>query len=504
MEDMRRIKVDIHQWLVDRDVSRWSLINDGGFRFGVMTTNAAESFNGVLKRARGLPIQALITAIYYNIISMFMRRLEFIAMEEQQNNNLFVPRVQTLLKKLEEEARRMPEPIRLNLNEFQVVDMSSRSYRVDILDGRRCKCSCEKPMLYHSPCLHVMLKGVPNKERFDEESRRIHASIARAGDTLLEQKANANEIFRCCLHKWSEEEDDRLWAIHAELIVMRYHELKCHRDEGYSPPDLDCSDLDHEHVIFYRSWCSRYDKLIKNFYKDRMKEVTPDGQLREFFKLEDWQDLQYEFECKMSCCPTQSQLQSHQRRRRKKRTTGEHSGEGTSEAPPPAQIHPNIASLLGTHRAAHPDGGTILEAASHLLMVHDWPVNCPRFMEALRLVGLDCVSQMRYLRMDHHLLTALVERWSPQTNSFHLTVGEMTITLQDVAMILGVHIDGPALVGHPVVEAGRRWLSWPDCCDDLLGSHPLPDVVYRDPFDHRITSRFHMGQAHSQTCVPLR
>ncbi|KAI0519462.1 hypothetical protein KFK09_006910 [Dendrobium nobile] len=151
-----------------------------------------------------------------------------------------------------------------------------------------------------------------------------------------------------------------------------------------------------------------------------------------------------------------------------------------------------------------PERGTILEAASHLLMVHDWPVNCPRFMEALRLVGLDCVSQMRYLRMDHHLLTALVERWSPQTNSFHLTVGEMTITLQDVAMILGVNIDGPALVGHTVVGAGRRWLSWPDCCDDLLGSHPLADVVYRDPFDHRITSRFRMGQAHAQTCIPLR
>ncbi|KAL0927843.1 hypothetical protein M5K25_002058 [Dendrobium thyrsiflorum] len=137
-------------------------------------------------------------------------------------------------------------------------------------------------------------------------------------------------------------------------------------------------------------------------------------------------------------------------------------------------------------------------------MVHEWPVNCPRFMEALRMVGLDCVSQMRYLRMDHHLLTALVERWSPQTNSFHLTVGEMTITLQDVAMILGVQIDGPALVGQSIVGARRRWLTWPDCCDDLLGSHPLPDVVYRDPFDHRITSKFRMGQAHAQTCVPLR
>ncbi|PKU70711.1 Serine/threonine-protein phosphatase 7 long form like [Dendrobium catenatum] len=98
-------------------------------------------------------------------------------------------------------------------------------------------------------------------------------------------------------------------------------------------------------------------------------------------------------------------------------------------------------------------------------MVHEWPVNCPRFMDALRLVGLDCVSQMRYLRMDHHLLTALVERWSPQTNSFHLTVGEMTITLQEVAMILGVHIDGPALVGHV-----RAYIFF------ILGCHLLPDT----------------------------
>ncbi|KAI0499649.1 hypothetical protein KFK09_017857 [Dendrobium nobile] len=210
-----------------------------------------------------------------------------------------------------------------------------------------------------------------------------------------------------------------------------------------------------------------------------------------------------------ACCSASSssgsgEMATDQRRRRNKQTTGEPLGEGCSDAPPPTQLHPNIASLHGTHRAAHPDRGTILEAASHLLMVHEWPVNCPRFMDALRMVGLGCVSQMRYLRMYHHLLTALVERWSPQTNSFHLTVGEMTITLQDVAMILGVHIDGPALVGHAVVGAGRRWLSWPDCCDDLLGSHPLPDVIYQDPFDHRITSRFHMGQAHAQTCIPLR
>ncbi|PKU83297.1 Serine/threonine-protein phosphatase 7 long form like [Dendrobium catenatum] len=96
--------------------------------------------------------------------------------------------------------------------------------------------------------------------------------------------------------------------------------------------------------------------------------------------------------------------------------------------------------------------------------------------------------------MDHNLLTTLVERWSPQTNSFHLPVGEMTITLQDVALILGLQIDGQALVGNIVVGLGRRWASWSDCCDDLLVQHHERDVVYQDPFNPRVSSKFRMGQ----------
>ncbi|KAL0928805.1 hypothetical protein M5K25_000728 [Dendrobium thyrsiflorum] len=190
--------------------------------------------------------------------------------------------------------------------------------------------------------------------------------------------------------------------------------------------------------------------------------------------------------------------------RRKRRSKQGVPQADVSQDPPPVDVHPSIATLRGSHRAAHPDEGTILEAASHLLMVYEWPINCPRFMEGLRMLGLDCVSQLQYIRMDHNLLTALVERWSPQTNSFHLPVGEMSITLQDVALILGLHIDGPALVGHNVVGAGRRWLSWPDCCDDLLGQHPQRDVVYVDPFNPRVSSKFRMGQAQAQACLPLR
>ncbi|CAN0847135.1 Protein MAINTENANCE OF MERISTEMS [Linum grandiflorum] len=47
--------------------------------------------------------------------------------------------------------------------------------------------------------------------------------------------------------------------------------------------------------------------------------------------------------------------------------------------------------------------------------------------------------------LDYGLLEAFMERWQPDTNSFHLPFGEMTITLHDVRYILQVPIRGKCL-----------------------------------------------------------
>ncbi|KAK8949388.1 hypothetical protein KSP39_PZI005704 [Platanthera zijinensis] len=76
MESIRTIDQRAYDWLVTRDVEKWTILYDYGARYGTMTTNASESFNGVLKRSRGLPIQALISATYYHCITMFLKREE--------------------------------------------------------------------------------------------------------------------------------------------------------------------------------------------------------------------------------------------------------------------------------------------------------------------------------------------------------------------------------------------------------------------------------------------
>lgn len=40
------------------------------------------------------------------------------------------------------------------------------------------------------------------------------------------------------------------------------------------------------------------------------------------------------------------------------------------------------------------------------------------------------------------LLTTLVERWHLETCSFHLLMGEMTVTFEDVYKIMRISIDG--------------------------------------------------------------
>jgi hypothetical protein len=51
----------------------------------------------------------------------------------------------------------------------------------------------------------------------------------------------------------------------------------------------------------------------------------------------------------------------------------------------------------------------------------------------------------RRVPIDRSLLAALVDRWCPETHTFHLPCGEMAPTLQDVSYLLGLPISGTAV-----------------------------------------------------------
>ncbi|XP_028106926.1 protein MAIN-LIKE 1-like [Camellia sinensis] len=65
-----------------------------------------------------------------------------------------------------------------------------------------------------------------------------------------------------------------------------------------------------------------------------------------------------------------------------------------------------------------------------------------RFRDIVQQSGLSSLVHCIYHFVSRIVIFAFVERWQPETNTFHLTVGEMTMTLDDVGTILGIHITG--------------------------------------------------------------
>ena len=76
---------------------------------------------------------------------------------------------------------------------------------------------------------------------------------------------------------------------------------------------------------------------------------------------------------------------------------------------------------------------------------------CCRLCES-GLLTLGRLVEGGLVQIDRSLLTALVDRWRPETHTFHLPCGEISPTLQYVAYLLGLPIVGEAV--GPRVVAG--------------------------------------------------
>jgi len=67
------------------------------------------------------------------------------------------------------------------------------------------------------------------------------------------------------------------------------------------------------------------------------------------------------------------------------------------------------------------------------------------FWDPVVASGLHDLIYTGYSTVTHAMVRALCERWHTETSSFHLPVGEMTITLDDVYNLLHIPIQGRML-----------------------------------------------------------
>ncbi|KAL8105619.1 hypothetical protein AgCh_029429 [Apium graveolens] len=129
-----------------------------------------------------------------------------------------------------------------------------------------------------------------------------------------------------------------------------------------------------------------------------------------------------------------------------------------------------VLHLQAEHRSStiwNLGGGNLLRARVRNPSSNRFPSLHPRMVPLFKDVGFDGVARLTGIHTDWSLVTALVEHWRPETHTFHLPVGEYTITLQDVSIIPGLRVDGRAVSGCTEFKGG-----WSNLIESVFGKAP--------------------------------
>ncbi|GFZ19033.1 hypothetical protein Acr_27g0007720 [Actinidia rufa] len=144
--------------LCNEDPRKWTLAHDGGYRWGVTTTNDSECYNNVLRGARDLPITSCVEVTFYRLVATFNDKRRQI--ESALAKGLrYTSKVQA---KLEEYQARSAG------HHVTICNWASGSAEVVTSAAGTTKnnkhavylnppsCDCGKWMIYHYPCSHML------------------------------------------------------------------------------------------------------------------------------------------------------------------------------------------------------------------------------------------------------------------------------------------------------------------------------------------------------------
>nr|AAP54225.2 Transposable element protein, putative, MuDR [Oryza sativa Japonica Group] len=394
------------QWIENEPKEKWSLLFDtDGSRYGIMTTNLAEVYNWVMRGVRILPLVAIVEFILHGTQAYFRDRYKKIGLSMADNNIVFGNVVTKYMEDKIKKARRhrvVAQGTQVHRYEIMCVDRSRRGiYRKQAVqecvlkaDGG-CTCSCMKPKLHHLPCSHV---------------------LAAAGDCGISPNVYVSNYFRkeTIFHTWSEEIygfgiSGSYTTLSAQVFYIT-DPSKLRVKKGRRQTRRIRNDMDESEAGGRTLRCSKcdlrghtYKKCPKNAEVPSGADASPSGQASD--------GMAYDTPALLN-----------------------------------RGIDRNHRSFLSAVEGAQL--GTF-----HPRTSREWLRVDLRHVPWLRAAGLlplcrlveaaaDDRDPAKRWDADRSLLAALVDRWRPETHTFHLPCGEMAPTLQDVSYLLGLPLAG--------------------------------------------------------------
>ncbi|KAL8487246.1 hypothetical protein ACS0TY_023791 [Phlomoides rotata] len=158
MREIEGLDHGTHEYLRAIEVSKWTFCHDEDHRYGVMTTNISEAINGVLKRARRLPITVIVSATFTRSKNAFLEREEE-AVKLQQNRSRWPDHVLNKFNKAHNLG--MKHNVDLYNHSRKTAKVTTRvarmtyyrMYRVSLSDQ---ECDCGKWKLDGITCSHAL------------------------------------------------------------------------------------------------------------------------------------------------------------------------------------------------------------------------------------------------------------------------------------------------------------------------------------------------------------
>ncbi|PHT36619.1 hypothetical protein CQW23_24319 [Capsicum baccatum] len=72
MQQIKAVSPKAYRWLCNHPFEKWTMYMDDGRRWGAMKTNVSKSYNGLLKKSRGLSVTAMVRMTFHVLVDRFV------------------------------------------------------------------------------------------------------------------------------------------------------------------------------------------------------------------------------------------------------------------------------------------------------------------------------------------------------------------------------------------------------------------------------------------------